>query len=75
MFATRHQMTFSKENLVAIHCLYQLSIEFVQFSLKLPRQTDDLYSKKSYKMLLEMHRAWYNNMGVTCKVNFMLLRV
>ena len=56
MFVTRLRMTLSTENWVAVYCLYQLQSDLLKLSLKLLRQTDNLYSKKSYKMLPRMHR-------------------
>ena len=44
------------------------TVRFVKYWLKLLRQTDNLYSKESYKMLLIMQ----NNMGVTYKISFVL---
>ena len=48
------------------------TVRFVKYWLKLLRQTDNLYSKKSYKMLLEMQNRGKTTLDVTYKISFVL---
>ena len=48
------------------------TVRFVKYWLKLLRQTDNLYSKKSNKMLLEMQNRGKTTMDVTYKISFVL---